>query len=346
VATIQQIIATYQRQLANLDDAATARLLQSYQAAYTQLEAHQAALLAEIATMENVTSAAIYKRDRYQRLISETRRLMDRYGAVIEDQVRADAPGVMRLGTDQARDLIQGAFDGIPEPQRGSILATFQVMPTDAIEAMTAALLEDSPLWTETLASFGDDAAQGIADELITHLLSGKNPIDTARAMMNVWGVPLTRALRIARTEHLRAFRAASLVNYQRNAHLLDGWRWHANLDVRTCMSCVNLHGTLFPLTETMSDHIAGRCVMIPEVKSLAEYGLGQVGYDLKEGDGERWFNEQPEKMQKGMMGPGKYEAWQANKFKFSALSTAKQSKVWGRMFVETTLGELIGGAQ
>jgi len=230
-------------------------------------------------------------------------------------------------------------------PPEAQIMATFNRLPSEAVEALVAALQESSPLYTKTLAAFGKDAARGIGDELLTHLVKGKNPVAAARAMHKAWGTPLTRALTISRTEMLRAYRGASLASYRANAHIVKSWIWFANLDESTCMSCVALHGTEFPLTESMDDHPNGRCCPVLKtvtMKELGLEGLPETGLDISPGDGVEWFKKLPEAQQRDMMKAGKYEAWKAGKFELSQLSRATVHPDWGRMFSETPLRELV----
>ena len=107
-------------------------------------------------------------------------------------------------------------------------------------------------------------------------------------------------------------------------------------LDTSTCASCVVMHGTFHTLDETLDDHYNGRCAMLPVVK-----GFPRV---LEEGAGEAWFREQPEATQRGILGPGRLDAWNNELFEFSRLSNQVNDDVYGTMRVEAALRDLIGG--
>jgi len=94
-------------------------------------------------------------------------------------------------------------------------------------------------------------------------------------------------------------------------------------------------HGTLHDLSETLNDHHNGRCAMLPAVK----------GFDspLNGFTGEQWFAQLPANQQQAMLGPGKYTAWKAGQFEFSALSGMRVDPVYGPMRVEETLQSLVG---
>ncbi len=346
--TIQQIISAYQAQLAAGDVAATQRLSVSYLRAFERLEAQQAALLADIEADKQrgiqPTRGKIVQMRRYQSLIRQTREELDRFAIIIQDDAQNQAASGAQAGAQLAQDLVQGALAGLEPDVQASIMATFDQLPTGAVEALVAVLQEDSPLFDTTLARYGEQHAANIGQTLIDNVLQGRNPRVTARAMTTQWGIPLTDALRISRTEHNRAARTATLATYRTNPHLIKGWRWMAALDRRTCLSCVNLHGSLHPLTETQDDHPVGRCTAAPEMLSWAELGIDLPELDLGivEGAGEAWFEQQDAETRLFMMGPGKLAAWEAGLFEFSQLSKETTNARWGRMFSEAPLKDLI----
>lgn len=350
--TIQDLIRQYQQQLDVQNAESVARLLEAYKRAYDQLSQAQDALILEVQAMraagKKITAAKINKLRRYRELLQQTAQQMDHYAGIIEDEVARAAPGAVYLGAQQAEDMVRTLFSGIPEAMQAQIIGTWQRLPDEAIQALIGALQAQSPLARITLAGFGAQAAQGIGEALVMALLSGKGPRETAARMAREWGIPLTRALTIARTEQIRAHRMAAMASYRANGHIVKGWIWHAQMDTRTCLSCIAQHGSEHPLGEDLDDHVAGRCVAVPITVSFAEMGLeGMEDYEFgrvaNPGDGERWFSSLPEEAQRKMMGAGKYDAWRAGRFSFAKLSKAVYDDDWGRSFVETPLYELVG---
>lgn len=347
--SIQEIIAGYQAELEALNIASTQRLVGAYQRAFTRLETMQDAVILEIANAKTagkaVTQAMINRQTNYKRLLDETEAEMTRLSALTFAEIDGGQIETAQIGTDMAEALVRGVFEDLPEDISASIMATFNRMPREAVEAMVGAMQEGSPL-PDLLATFGADSAQSIGDALVTNLLSGRNPRAVAKAMTSTWGIPLNRAMAIARTEQLRSYRAATHASYRANAHIVKGWRWHAHMGPRTCMGCLALHGTTHTLEETLDDHVLGRCVAIPVTPSWAELGLEglpDTRLPLEEGDGERWFTAQPEAVQRQMMGPGKLEAWNAGQYEFSQLAKETNDVRWGRAFVEAPLKDLVG---
>ena len=107
-------------------------------------------------------------------------------------------------------------------------------------------------------------------------------------------------------------------------------------------MSCVALHGSVHPVTETLNDHHNGRCAMIPNTVTYRDLGLHVDTPELEIESGRDWFKEQPAAMQQQMMGQGMWDAWQGNQFAFDKLSQPYSDKVYGVMRRQATLGEVL----
>ena len=100
-------------------------------------------------------------------------------------------------------------------------------------------------------------------------------------------------------------------------------------------MSCIALHGQVFPVGTLCDDHHNGRCAMLPYVKGM-DNPVNQTG--------EQWFNKQSESTQKNMMGDAKWQAWKDGKFEFGQLSKEYYDDVYGNMKGEASLKSLLGG--
>ena len=98
-------------------------------------------------------------------------------------------------------------------------------------------------------------------------------------------------------------------------------------------MSCLMLDGRMYDLAEDMFDHPAGRCVAVPV-----------TGDDYRRDEwvtGEQWFRGQPEAVQRQMLGPSKFAAWQARRFDLQDLVRINRDAVWGNSPRVATLREL-----
>ena len=346
--TIQEMTMAFQEALEQKINGALQQMVDSFGRVYQQLMKQQETLLQEMQHLRDIgqipTRAMIYKNVRYKELLAHTQGQMQKYATIIEDNVNAGYSESAVMGVRQAEAVTAAQLSGFPEPFRGQLLGTLNRMSEESITAIIGALQEESPLWRVTLKSFGTETAREVGDALVRNILAGKNPITTAREMQKAWGVPLTRAMTISRTEHLRAHRMASMAGYRNNAHVVQGWTWNANLDLKTCPSCMALHGTKHGLDETLDDHPNGRCYATPITPTWEELGfegLPETGAQVPEGAGEEWFKDLPEEDQWDILGRQKWEAWKGGQFQFTQLAQETQDKDWGRSFRVATTAEL-----
>ena len=315
---------------------AARRLLDAYQRIFVRLRRDQDALARRVEALQAQgiePSRNMVRRQReYVRLIAETQRQMQNYAAIIEDTTAWGRMSGAQLAMDLSYKMTEAMLDGYPPDIRAQLMGTWQRLPTEAITAMVGALEADSPLVTQVLADFGLEAAKGIGNLLVELLGAGKNPRVVAREMAKAWGVPLTRALTISRTEMLRAHRSATMASYRANEHVVRGWIWHAFLeDDRTCVGCIAMHGTEHSLAEELDDHPNGRCAAIPVTPTWEEMRFeGMPDVAVKVQKGEEWFKEQPQERQIAIMGKKRWDAWKAGEFTFSEQAIHRYSDLWG----------------
>lgn len=320
-----------------IDREATGRLIESYRRVYDDIRA-KVESLAGRALGEGpeavLTATQLRNMDEYKDVMAAIQREMQRYGAVVDDVVGAAQEKAVNSGAAAARQMILELF---PEAARGSIVGVLQRMPREAVIAMVGALREDSPLASITLARWGDKAAKQIGEQLVKGLVTGIGSRKTAREILKALdpalGMPLSKALTIARTETNRAFRSATRETYRRNPHVVKGWIWYANIDgePEPCLACLAMHGTKHDMDETLDDHPNGRCTMLAITPSFEELGIEGVDEpDRTVETGEEWFNRQPEERQREIMGEQRYELWKQGNLDFEDMATTRHSDEWG----------------
>jgi hypothetical protein len=138
----------------------------------------------------------------------------------------------------------------------------------------------------------------------------------------------------MARTAQAYSYRGASHALYRANDDIVEGWVWIAALDARVCLSCISQHGTFHRNDETLNDHHRGRCTAAARV----------VGTRLFDGmrTGPEWFDQQPEAVQRSMMGPGMFDAYRRGAFGWPDVSVTYSDAVYGSMRRAATLKELL----
>jgi SPP1 gp7 family putative phage head morphogenesis protein len=173
-----------------------------------------------------------------------------------------------------------------------------------------------------------------MTEALINGVALGWNPRKTARAMREgLQAGALQRSLVIARTEQLRAYRTATLETY-RQSGVVVGYKRLAAKSARTCIACLMADGTFYPLEESFEEHPNGRCTLVPVVKGrpAPEWETGRT-----------WFERQPADVQRGILGPAAFEAWQAGAIRLEDLVERHEHPVWGGSLGQRSLRSLLG---
>ena len=219
---------------------------------------------------------------------------------------------------------------------------TARIAPT-ALEAIASRARSQIHAGTWPLS---EDAVQAMRRALIAGVATGAHPTEAARSMVaqveGAFNGGLGRAVNIARTEMLDAYRHTSAAVHAANADVLDGWTWIATLDRRTCPSCWAMHGTHHPLTQAGPwDHQQGRCARIPKLRSWAELGIPDVeGPDLTP-DAEKVFAALPLADQLTVMGPGRLALLTAGRVSWADLAVRRDSQAWRPSYVPRPVREL-----
>ncbi len=189
------------------------------------------------------------------------------------------------------------------------------------------------------LDELGPQVTAALQEELVRGVALGHGTRQIARDMRDRSAVGLVRALRIARTEAIGAYRAAAIDRYRRNPRVLEGWVWVASLSSRTCAVCIAMHGSVHPLSEQFASHPACRCSPAPVTRAWADLGFpGAAETRLRVESGEEWFARQPASVQRGVLGPGKHAAYAHGDLTLADLVQRTQSAVWGDGLRERSL--------
>ncbi len=321
----RQIRAALDRQ----DEAEFKRLAASYQAMVNRLEGDIDALSRDIASGD-YTERTLRRLDSYRRMMRNTERELDDYTKYLLEELALVAALWLGLGVANSDALLTEAFAG------AGIEREIISFNEAVVNSLNRYLADGSPLHAR-LRRYTDANMDRIRQIVIGSVKSGLNPRVLARKIVaDGFGMGLTDALRMARTLQLYAYREATLLNYRQYRDIVEGWVWSSALiPGRTCMSCVNMHGSIHTLDEMLNDHHNGLCVMIPY--------LG--GANPVRESGEAWYRRQSETVQIKMMGKEKHAAWMAGKFSFDQLTTVHSDDVYGDMRVERSLKSILEGS-
>ncbi|MBX7220340.1 MAG: phage head morphogenesis protein [Blastocatellia bacterium] len=324
--------------------------MQAYGQAWQQIQLDLKQLTDQMesarAAGEVVSQAWLFQRARLQALKVQIERQINQFARDTDLLIQAEQHAAIEAARIQSLRLIQMAlpFDGT---QLAEAQISFTQLPNEAIQAQLGFLSNRSPL-KKLLAQLGPQAATSAGDALIQAVALGYNPRKTATHLREALGGNLSRALTIARTETLRAYRESSRLQFQANADVLEGWVWISARDSRTCASCWAMHGTIHKLEERLDDHPNGRCTMVPRSKSFEELGIDGVPDTrppLPE-TGEEGFAKLTPKEQDQILGIAAGKAYRAGQVKLSDFVGRKRSTQWGTMRYARSLSDAIQNAQ
>lgn len=189
------------------------------------------------------------------------------------------------------------------------------------------------------LRPLGEAARTAMYDALDKAVELGANPETTARAAVNLtrqlgedFDGGLARALNIARTETIDAYRASAELAQDANSDVLAGWIWVAKLSAHTCRSCWAQHGRLHDLSEPgPRDHPSGRCSRMPKTKTWKELGFDGIeesdASDLL--DPAKVFDALTPAQQQSVLGAAGYQAWTEGRFPIAQWSKHRDNSQW-----------------
>lgn len=326
-------------------DRVTARLLmEAYADAWRQVKADLDKLAKDADESETkgetLNRAWLARQDRLRSLERQIERQIAEVARIAGGAITADRVEAVQLGQQHARRLVEAS---LPE---GRIAAAFNRLPSEAVEQMVGALVAESPL-SRLLAELGPEAARAARRSLLSGLALGRNPRKIAREVRKDVGGSLVRALTIARTETLRAYRGASIAAYQANDDVVKAWRWNARLDSRTCAFCWSMHGQVFPLSQRFASHPNCRCAPVPVTRSLRELGVDVDDTAPDPGPtGVEAFGKLGASEQRQILGPAKYAAFKAGKLGLEDVRGFARVRGWGPVGFERSLRDILGAKE
>ncbi|MFF0822394.1 hypothetical protein ACFYUR_18690 [Micromonospora haikouensis] len=223
---------------------------------------------------------------------------------------------------------------------------TARILPS-ALDVIRTRVTQQITAQTRPLSA---DASAAMRRELVRGVRLGANPRDTARRMVasvnGAFSGGANRAVTIARTETLDAYRVAARYAHEANADVLDGWVWLATVTgkgaARTCPSCWALHGTVHPLDSAGPlDHQQGRCARAPKAKPWRALGI-----DLNEPadsipDRQTAFDALTDDQQRQVMGPARLALLRAGRIDWAALAVRRDNPAWRPSYTPRPLTDL-----
>lgn len=324
---VLQVADDFSRDLRKLESAAMREMAGTYAQVNKALSGQLAALATDVEKLREAGEAVppwkVVQLQRYRDLLEQAQREL----AQLAEQSAEIIAELQQQGISLGLDMAEAQFMALlPE----GVNLTFNRLPTGALEMLTGFLADGSPL-SRLLAELGDETARRIGELLAEGLGLGWNPRKVADLIRRETGMALARALKIARTELLRAWRESSIRGYRDQGNVLVGYRRMASLDDRTCIACLLMDGHMYALEEDFTDHVQGRCAVVPVTRSWSELGYeGIPDTNAEWQPGEEWFLEQDALTQAKILGNAMYEAWKNGEIGLEDMLTLHESAEWG----------------
>lgn len=243
-----------------------------------------------------VSQGMLYKRDRLQNLMLQAQEEVAKYSGQMATFVAGKQAESVALGVQHAGTALEAAMGG-----------QFDRLSTMAVEAMiatTSGMAADGGplrqlLFERMKEGLDTDVLDSMMGTMRSAVAQGWNPKKTAKLLKNDLAGGLDKALLIARTETMRAYRLASSEQYK-VAGVEQVMRMCAHTS-KTCAACIADEGQLYPADEPLPDHPRGRCVPVPVPPGTEP---------PKWVRGEEWLAKQPEATQRTILGKKRYDLW------------------------------------
>ena len=326
---VVRVLADYRRQLQDTESAQFRDMAARWSAVQDRLTVQIDSLAAEIDALrqagEVVSRGRLLRLDRYRALLTQVDAETTRFDRLTTGQIVSAQSDAIGLGLEAAAAAIDAGYQ-----QAGRVAVDWNRLPRRAVQTMAGLASDGSPL-AALIAQSYPLTVQALTDTLVQAVGLGWNPKKTAAAMRQAADLPLNRALRIARTEQLRAYRETTRAQYAESG-VVTAYRRLAAKSLRTCPACLFADGKVYQLDEPLDEHPNGRCQLIPILDGMPERGW-QTGRE--------WFKTLPAEQQSAMLGPGVYEKWKRERFDLDRLITVREDATWGNSLQVTPLSAL-----
>ena len=331
----------FRSELARHETQATNQVIDAYRLITNRLEDKITVLMSRIELLEaqgNLTPETVRKQAVWSSLLNQLEDEIKKFGGYVDTNNTLAAKRALDLAGKHSQLLTAIHFENNSSLTK-AFNATWDRLPTEAVETLLGFLQNDSELRNGLQNSLGINAATNFQNKLLEGIALGYNPKKINNLINQSLGEPLTWSLNTVRTTQLYAYREATRANYIANSEIIGGWKWYAALDGRTCLSCVNKHGREFRPDQSLNDHHQGRCTQIPLIDKPERFGLQPLEIET----GESWFNKLPTNQKIERMGYARYQAFLAGEFKFSDLSQPYENDIYGEMIKEASLVGMLG---
>src|SRR5579885_1387173 len=250
---LQQLAQQHRAAIIARDVAFANQITAQYQALWQRISARLQVLTKQIGdaqrTGQPVKISWLYEQRRLQGFLSEVQSEITKFASYTQQAVQAQMFQTAQIGAHDSLLLLDNDL--------GKVFGSFNRLPSEVIRQAVYNLETDAHL-AKLCKSFSPQAVDSVKKRLVAAVALGENPRAIAKDIQQALSVPLSRALTIARTESIKAYRDSSLNIDRANADVVRGWTWLAAPGA--CPFCESMNGTHHDLSESLDSHPNCRC--------------------------------------------------------------------------------------
>jgi len=250
---------------------------------------------------------------------------------------------MIAAGQNPLRSL--GQFQKLLESQG----VQWTIPDLNQLSKLKAADFISTAAYQSRMEAWGAGYAELSKNTILNGIEAGNGPQEIARLLrQHAENIPVYAAENLTRTLQVTAYRESALAMETINGGFIKKKIRIAKLDERTCLSCIELHGSELAPGKRVDDHYRGRCTEFyvvpggPEQPEFmqADSTPGNRRF-VKFQKGSDWFNSLPESRQRAqqsfLQSPGKWKAFKSGT-PLSAFVTEHTDDVFGRQLLEGSL--------
>lgn len=292
-------------------------------------------------TQAPVTPAVLRRDIRLRRALTKVERELRRLLQVMGEDITPTVRDMAGLGVTTTERLTAAQ---IPHGARAAVMAEWAAPYEGAITALVQRSVQAI---TQDWDYLPVQVRRNIQGALIRSMSAGEHPTVAARRMVTSMGQAFdfggARALTVARTEMLDAYRQADKTTRKENASIIRGWVWATALDKRTCPACLAMNGREFPNDVAGPEgHQNCRCTSIPLTRSFKSLGLNVPEPPSPVLDAQAWYRNLDTASQKAIMGPTRWEMLNRDPDLWDSLASKKSNSGWRDSHVTTPIINLV----
>ncbi len=268
-AEMFQLSQQFRANLLRQERSVASQMVAFYQDAYQAMLARVTDLLRKMAQAQAsgqpVKTSWLWEEHRLLTLMAQIQREIDGFAQMSYSLVLGEEQSGLEAGYLNSQALMQASLPGLR--------INWVHLPPWQLAHLVGNLQDGSPL-KALFDSLAQDGAQRAGKVLFNGVAAGSGPRVIARQLRDQLSIPLSRALRISRTETIRIYNQAALSNYKANRDVVREWEWSAAESVRTCDECARLNGKRFKLDSEQQPppaHPNCRCAALPVTYSYDE---------------------------------------------------------------------------